>query len=171
MVANPSCGGPASSGRGPDDRRPVVPDHLSSMTRLVGLYRRQFMAILAEEEWVARSGVRPQTYGVLSVVDRMGPVSQREVCDILGVHASDLVDLVDAAEGQGWIERRRDPVDRRRYQLTLTDEGERTLDRYREASARAEALVLEPLTETERKRLVDLVSKVVAGTGAPRRRS
>ncbi len=147
-----------------------MPDNLSSMTKLVGLYRREFIATLADEEWVARSGVRPQTYGVLSVVDRTGPVSQREVCDLLGIHASDLVDLVDVAEGEGWIERRRDPDDRRRYQLTLTDEGHRTLERYREAAALAEAKVLEPLTEAERRRLAALVAKVLAAQGGPRRR-
>mgnify|MGYP000087666339 FL=1 len=150
----------------------AAPDNLSSMTKLVGLYRRQLMALLAEEEWVVRSGVRPPTYGVLSVVDRLRPVSQREVCDQLGIHASDLVELVDVSEREGWVERRRDPADRRRYQLTLTPEGRRTLARYDDAAARAEALVLEPLTETERRRLTDLVSKVVAGhLGTSPRRS
>jgi MarR family transcriptional regulator, lower aerobic nicotinate degradation pathway regulator len=138
-----------------------APANLTTMTRLVGLYRRRFLALLADEEWVARSGARPPTYGVLTVLAHEGPVSQREVCDHLGIHPSDLVDLVDVIEDQGWVERRRDPADRRRYQLTLTPAGRRILARYDELAARAEAQVLEPLTETERRRLNDLVSKVV----------
>jgi DNA-binding MarR family transcriptional regulator len=60
------------------------------------------------------------------------------------------------------VERRRDPADRRRYRLTLTPAGRRTLARYDALAAQAEADVLAPLSEAERRRLLDLVAKVVA---------
>src|SRR5688572_742333 len=88
------------------------PDNLTAMLRLTGLYRRRFQTLLADEPWVAESGVKAPTYGVLSVVKQRGPISQREVCDWLGVHASDMVELVDHLERLGWVERRRDPTDR-----------------------------------------------------------
>lgn len=138
------------------------PDNLTAMLRLTGLYRRRFQTLLAEESWVAESGVKAPTYGVLSVVKERGPVSQREVCDWLGVHASDMVELVDHLEGLGWVARRRDPTDRRRYQLTITPEGRKTLARYDAVAAQAEDSVLEPLTDVERRRLIDLVTKVVS---------
>jgi MarR family transcriptional regulator, lower aerobic nicotinate degradation pathway regulator len=138
------------------------PDNLTAMLRLTGLYRRRFQQLLAEEPWVAESGAKPPTYGVLSVVKERGPVSQREVCDWLGVHASDMVELVDHLEGLHWVERRRDPVDRRRYQLTITPEGRKTLARYDALAAQAEDSVLEPLSDVERRRLIDLVTKVVS---------
>src|SRR5262245_21192717 len=106
-----SDGAPAATG---------TPGNLTAMLRLTGLYRRRFQSLLAHEPWVVASGVKPPTYGVLSVVKQRGPVSQREVCDALGVHASDMVEIVDLVERQGWVERRRDPTDRRRYQLTIT---------------------------------------------------
>lgn len=140
----------------------VTHDNLTALLRLVGLYRRTFARLLAQEPWAVESGVKPPTYGVLNVVGQRGPVSQREVCDVLGVHPSDMVEIIDIAEREGWVERRRDPDDRRRYRLTLTASGRRILARYDAIAARAEALVLEPLSETERRRLVDLVSKVVA---------
>jgi DNA-binding MarR family transcriptional regulator len=132
----------------------LLAGNFTSLTRLVGLFRREFAARLSHEPWAMESGVRPPTYGVLSVVGHLGPVSQREVSDAIGLHASDLVDIVDLAESNGWIERRRDPGDRRRYQL---------LARYDFVAAETEAAVLEPLTEAERKRLMGLVSKVVNG--------
>jgi len=135
--------------------------NFTSMTRLVGIFRREFTQRLSREDWVIDSGVRPPTYGVLSVVGHLGPVSQREVSDLIGLHASDLVEIVDLVEGQGWVERRRDPSDRRRYQLTLTPSGRTILGRYDALAAETEAAVLEPLSETERRRLMDLVSKVV----------
>lgn len=146
---------------------PISPDNLAAMLRLVGLYRRTFSGLLAEEPWVVASGVKPPTYGVLRVVAQRGPVSQREVCDSLGTHASDMVEIMDIVEREGWVERRRDTEDRRRYQLTITPEGRRTLARYDAIAAAAEDEVLKPLTETERRRLVDLVSKVVAAHVGP----
>jgi DNA-binding MarR family transcriptional regulator len=145
----------------------VTHDNLTALLRLVGLYRRTFAGLLAQEPWAVTSGVKPPTYGVLNVVGQRGPVSQREVCDVLGVHPSDMVEIIDIVEREGWVERRRDPDDRRRYRLTLTGAGRRTLARYDEIAARAEAVVLEPLTETERRRLIDLVSKVVAAQPEP----
>lgn len=131
------------------------------MTRLVGLYRRAFISLLATESWVAESGVKPPTYGVLSVVEHRGPISQREVADLIGMHASDLVQIMDVIEAQGWVERRRDPEDRRRYRLTITPAGRRTLARYDQIAARTEDAVLEPLDDDEREQLQRLVSKVV----------
>jgi len=140
-----------------------APDNLTAMLRLTGLYRRRFQTLLAQEPWVVDSGVKAPTYGVLSVVTQRGPVSQREVCDALGVHASDMVEIIDLVERQGWVERRRDTTDRRRYQLTITPEGRKTLARYDAIAAQAEDVVLEPLSDTERRRLIELVSKVISG--------
>jgi len=143
---------------------PVAPaDNLTAMLRLVGLFRRTFSDLLTAEGWLAESGAKPATYGVLRVVAVHGPVSQREVCDALGTHASDMVEIVDCAERQGWVERRRDPDDRRRYRLTITPAGRRVLTRFDAVAAEAEGRVLAPLDEAERRRLVDLVSKVVEG--------
>lgn len=148
-----------------DGAPPVAHDRLTALLRLVGTYRRTFADLLAREPWAAAAGVRPPTYGVLNVVAQRGPVSQREVADVLGVHPSDMVEIVDLAERQGWIERRRDPADRRRNQLTLTAAGRRILARYDAVAARAEDEVLAPLTDRERRQLLELVAKVVGRQG------
>lgn len=148
-----------------DDRAEVTHDNLTALVRLVGLYRRTFSDLMAQEEWAVESGVKPPTYGVLNVVGQRGPISQREVCDVLDVHPSDMVEIMDIVEREGWVERRRDPEDRRRYRLTLTAAGRRTRARYDEIAAQAEALVLEPLTEAESRMLLELVAKVVAAQG------
>lgn len=43
----------------------------------------------------------------------------------MGVDPSTLVPIVDALVKKGYIERKRDPEDRRRYPLHVTDEGEK----------------------------------------------
>lgn len=146
----------------PDERAEMTHDNLTALLYLVGLYRRTFSDLVAQQSWAVESGVKPPTYGVLNVVGQRGPISQREVCDVLGVHPSDMVEIMDVVEREGWVERRRDPNDRRRYQLTLTAAGRRIRARYDALAAEAEARVLEPLTEPERRTLLDLVGKVVA---------
>ena len=133
--------------------------NITSLFRLTGLVRREFAARLALEPWVAGSGIRPPTYGILSVVADREPVSQREVSDVIGLHPSDMVELVDTLESNGLVSRDRDPADRRRYHLMITPKGRKILGRFDEIAAAAEAAVLEPLTAKERRTLLDLVAK------------
>ena len=61
----------------------------------------------------------------------------------------------------GWVSRVRDPDDRRRYQLTMTDSGLVVLARYDEVAAEAEADVLAVLDDDERATLSELVDRIV----------
>jgi DNA-binding MarR family transcriptional regulator len=52
-----------------------------------------------------------------------GVPSQRELADRLGVSTPVVVEMVDALEARGLVERRRDPADRRNNALVVTDAG------------------------------------------------
>lgn len=140
-------------------------NRLIAVLRLAGLLRRRFGERLASEQWLVDAGARPPTYGALTVIHQLGPISQREVCDILGHHPSDMVELVDMLERNGWVRRERDPDDRRRYRLTLTEGGRVVLARYDEVAAEAEADVLAVLDEDERRALSDLLGRVLDAHG------
>ncbi|MFC6936891.1 MarR family winged helix-turn-helix transcriptional regulator [Actinomadura yumaensis] len=73
---------------------------------------------------------------VLACVAADGPLSQREVSERLRLDPGDVVGLVDALEEAGYVERRRDPGDRRRYRLDVTEAGRLFLARTRENRAR-----------------------------------
>lgn len=137
--------------------------NITALFRLTGLLRKEFAARLAQEPWVPSSGAKPPTYGILSVIAAEEPISQREVADLVGLHVSDMVELIDLLERNGWIARTRDPADRRRYHLTISPEGRSVLRRFDEIAAETEAAVLAPLTESERRTLVALAAKA---TGA-----
>ncbi|WP_371615790.1 MarR family winged helix-turn-helix transcriptional regulator [Streptomyces sp. NBC_00454] len=52
-----------------------------------------------------------------------GPVGQRALAERLEVDPSVLVGILNDLEGEGLVERRRDPTDRRRHNVAITDAG------------------------------------------------
>jgi MarR family transcriptional regulator, lower aerobic nicotinate degradation pathway regulator len=108
------------------------------------------------------AGLRAQGYAVLHRLAERGPSSQAELADVLRVHASNLVRVLDELEGKGLIARRRDPLDRRRQEVGITAEGARLLQRAESATATTERELLAPLSETERAQLQQLLGRMAA---------
>jgi DNA-binding MarR family transcriptional regulator len=133
-----------------------------SLAALAGQTRRLMTRRLAQEPWVAEAGFRPPAFGILSWVERLQPVSQKQVSDRLGTDPSDLVATFDMLERGGFVTRSRDPRDRRRYSLTLTESGEEHLRRFRVIAAEVQADLLAPLDDDERATLQRLVERVLA---------
>jgi DNA-binding MarR family transcriptional regulator len=75
--------------------------------------------------------------------------------------------LLNELDNAGYVERRRDPADRRRHIVEITPEGRRALD---EAEAKLEALedqVLANLSPAERAQLHELLAKALDGQDGP----
>ena len=70
--------------------------------------------------------------------------------------------LLNAMESSGWIERRRDPADRRRHIVVLTTAGREALASAEHAMGGLEAEVLSTLEPSEREVLRDLLSRALA---------
>lgn len=161
MSATGATGAPRAASR------TSVGSHLTGLGTLAGLFRREMQRLLADEPWAVELGARPPMYGTLMVIAAREPVSQREVSDTVLLHPSDMVSLMDHLEAHDLVRRVRDPRDRRRYQLTLTPAGRRTLERYDDVALRAERTVLAPLTASERATLARITAKAVAGVKLP----
>ena len=130
--------------------------------RLGNLTRSLLAERFVSEPWLAESGMRPPCFGILRVIAAWEPVSQREVSEAVQVHPSEMVDLIDLLEGQGWVERARDDTDRRRYHLHLTAAGRRALDRLNRMAQEVEDEVLAPLGAEERAQLDELLGRLMA---------
>lgn len=126
--------------------------------------RRTFAAQMEDERWAQDAGLRRGCYGVLRVIHGSGDrVSQKDVADRFHISPSEVVDLVDRLETAGFVERVRDPDDRRRNVLELTPDGERAVARFHAVAERVDAELLAPLTAAERETFGRLLGKVVRG--------
>ncbi len=139
-------------------------DALSGVFLLAREMRRQIHELMAGEEWVAEAGCRPPCMGVIDVVARFQPVSQREISDHLGLDASDVVGVLDILEAAEMVERRRDPQDRRRHAVVLTERGEAAAHRFGALRAEAEDRALASLDGESRQLLVDLLNRALSGS-------
>ncbi len=141
---------------------PTTPVGLVGLIGALGAAgRRLFARRLAEEAWVAEAGLRAPAYGVLLTIERLGPVSQKQISDQMGLDPSDLVGVIDILEREAFLTRARDQQDRRRYSLTLTPLGRKRLSRFSAIAAEVEEELLAPLDDDERQAFRALVHRVL----------
>ncbi|MCW2601580.1 MAG: transcriptional regulator, MarR family [Frankiales bacterium] len=138
------------------------------LPRLARAYRHAVGARLAGDSEFAEWGVRPPSVGTLRVIDHHGPISQREVCEHLGMHPSDMVAIIDRLEASGLVTRERSTTDRRRYDLTLTLKGRSWLDRFAAIAREVDHEFYGVLSVAECQQLEKLLGKLVEAHSAGR---
>lgn len=116
------------------------------------------------QEVLAGWGVRPLQYLMLLVLDSSGGVSQQELCAATGIDSGNMVELLDGLEALHYARRARDPGDRRRHVVTITERGQSALAELRQAVEEYNRNVLSPLTERECKQLARSLAKLYAAT-------
>jgi DNA-binding MarR family transcriptional regulator len=99
----------------------------------------------------------PRQFQLLGLLDDDGPMGQRELGQAMSTDPSILVTLLNPLEADGYIERNRDPADRRRHVVTLTAKGKRQLERAAKAQREAEDAIFAGLSTEQREQLRDLL--------------
>ncbi|QUQ64803.1 MarR family winged helix-turn-helix transcriptional regulator [Kutzneria sp. CA-103260] len=119
---------------------------------------------------IAPLDLKPKHVGLLTLLASGGATSQLDLARALGVAPSLVVRLADHLEALAAIDRVRDPGDRRRQTLSLTEHGRRLLATCAEITADLEADMLAGMPATERKALRAALSRVAANlSGRPSR--
>jgi DNA-binding MarR family transcriptional regulator len=118
--------------------------------------------ILAEiaDDRLADSGLDSRGYCILATLSVDGPGTQHELARLLGKAPGLIVIAIDQLEANGFVQRNRDPHDRRRSRVTLTPAGERALAR---ADELADATISELLGGLDRSELTQLRSLLTRG--------
>lgn len=93
--------------------------------------------------------------------------SQNQLSELLSVDASDMVRLIDSLELQGWVERKRDPKDRRRQLVTPTKKGHKIHSELAKLVEAAEDRALDDATTKQLKHLRKLSRTIMHSSDHP----
>ena len=143
------------------------PDLDPSPIGVIGRMSRLARELEARLEPVYREhGLEPGWHDVLATLRRSGPPFRLRVTDFSGalmLTSSGTTKRLDKLEQAGLIRRDPDPDDRRGTLITLTDAGRKLIDSVTEAHLANERRLLDTLTESEQRRLADLMRKLRLG--------
>jgi DNA-binding MarR family transcriptional regulator len=109
----------------------------------------------------------PRDVGVLATLQALGPLSQQDLAVRLSVNRTVMVKLIDGLQARGFVERVRNPHDRRAYALTATPAGLESMATMLPRVQRAEAELTANLSAGEHQRLNALLLPLIAPPAPP----
>lgn len=137
------------------------------LTRYTGyLLRRAYVRTAARARECISDDTALREVATLAILADRGPVSQRELADLMGVNTSVMVKLVDTLESKHWVVRGRNRTDRRSYALGLTTSGGESLREFQRDLDRGESAVTAQLRDPERARLMELLRTLLVDDAA-----
>jgi DNA-binding MarR family transcriptional regulator len=127
-------------------------------TWLLGRANARSQALLADA--FAGAGMRGYHFRLLAALEEHGPASQAELSRTTGIDTSDVVAAVNHLASIGLVRRERDGNDRRRNAISITENGLKEVARVSGVVDRVQDVVLQPLSDGERKTLLRLLAKL-----------
>jgi DNA-binding MarR family transcriptional regulator len=88
-------------------------------------------------------------------------ITQNQLSDEIGLDKATMVKVVDHLENRGFVNRIRNPKDRRANFISLTDKGKKLLVKCVEVCDSVEARFLEKLSAAEMKTLRALITRLL----------
>jgi DNA-binding MarR family transcriptional regulator len=110
-------------------------------------------------------GIRLKHLMALAYLREHEQASQQAFSEGMHLDANNCVLLLNELEGLGFATRQRDPSDRRRHLVTLTDSGRAALEHAERAQRTIEGDVLGALSAEEKATLNDLLARALEGPG------
>jgi len=110
---------------------------------------------------LAPMGLTVQLCGVLNRL-AVGPVSQHELGQQLGIDRTTMVEVIDDLEAKGVVVRKRNAADRRSYTIQLTPKGQTVQKRAARAFDAAADEFFGPLKPAERQGLANMMRRLIA---------
>jgi len=109
------------------------------------------------------TGLRPRHVVVLTILREGGAMTQGALGEALRLDPTNLVGLLNELEEASLLERRRDPLDRRRHIVELSETGREAIARAERELASVQDEVLAHLDEDERATLHGLLLRATEG--------
>jgi DNA-binding MarR family transcriptional regulator len=102
-------------------------------------------------------GLTPRQFHILGLLHDRGPLAQTDLAVETDTAASVLVTQLNPLEADGLVTRTRDPRDRRRHLVLVTEEGRQRLRDAVAAQHQVEDELFRSLNESQRSRLTQLL--------------
>ena len=107
----------------------------------------------------------PADAGILRLLRQSPGISQQQLAQTLGMHASRLVAILDTLESRKLVARAPNPEDRRLYSLRLTARGNETLAEIGNLARTHNELMCSGLKPAEIEELATLLQKIATAQG------
>lgn len=130
----------------------------NSLGLMLALLGREAMRQLRDAH--AAHGLTPRQFHILSLLHDRGPLAQTELAAETDTAASVLVTQLNPLEAEQLVARTRDPRDRRRHVVMLTDTGSQVLRAAAAAQHEVEDRIFSSLDKGQRGRLTELLMRV-----------
>lgn len=105
----------------------------------------------------------PPQFSTLAKLREVGPCSQNHLGRLVHYDSATITGVINRLRKHGLIKSYEDPLDRRRHAVDLTDKGRRIADEAIIAISQISSETFAPLSAIERRTLVQLLNKVIAG--------
>jgi DNA-binding MarR family transcriptional regulator len=112
-------------------------------------------------------GIRLKQFIALDYLRELGGTTQQQLGETLHLDKNNCVILLNDLEEDGYVERRRDPTDRRRHLVEMTAAGEKALERAEVKLETLEDEVIGDLSDEERATLRELLAKALGCVNVP----
>ena len=105
--------------------------------------------------------------GILSTIERYGPMPQIRIGEFLGIERQTMANLIDDLEARELVERQRVATDRRVWAIAITKRGQRQRKEASAAGATKGKAIFSRLTQHEAVMLGELLTKLATGGRYP----
>lgn len=107
-------------------------------------------------------GLTQTQWQAIACLRRHEGINQAALAELLEIQPISAARLLDRLEASGWIERRRDPRDRRAVQLFITPKTQPVLSELRTAAEQAHAEAVAGLPEAECELVLQVLARIKA---------
>ncbi|MGW3292527.1 MarR family winged helix-turn-helix transcriptional regulator [Streptomyces sp. enrichment culture] len=126
------------------------------------LHKAALLLVEDVEKELGAVDMRMRYFFVLASLAGGPELSQQDLSRLLNLDPTTVVTVIDEMERNGHVERRRNPADRRRYNLILTDSGRAALAEANAVSTTVEDTFFGRLDDDERAVLHKMLGRVLA---------
>ncbi len=110
-----------------------------------------------------RQGHKISQERILTILLRHGPMTQRELMNILNIRSASLSEILGKIEADGYITRARSITDRRNVDIVLTSRGQEAAEAQRRAFHESIPPLFAHLSDLEKEQLSTLLEQLLRG--------